>query len=397
MDHQYAAMSLGEDDEGFLMYEDVSVDTVDFDDRWCLVGRFLTDRSIDFDAMQHKMASLWRPVRGLFVKELEPNLFLFQFYHDMDIDRVVEGSPWTFDRIPLIFERLKQGENPRCITPVELTYWVQIHGLIAGFRSETVLKDLGNYIGSYVKMDQNNFAGGWRDYLRIRVRIRVDAPLKKGRKLQMRNGPECKAMFKYEDLTTFCFVCGLLGHSERFCEKAFDTPPHLLVKPYDLEMKAAPRRRSHTIGAKWLRPEMAGKQIGETSATPATSRSEVRIIPAQAGAEIMGGNRGVIDGDADILVHNFDLNGGGNKGDIIGKSAMGNNEEADMENQIVLEQKRRRVSMGINGELPQENMTMEHDMFDVCGNEHVMGDVNISSMQKNLSGAGSGLEARQEL
>ncbi|KAF4372579.1 hypothetical protein F8388_027252 [Cannabis sativa] len=222
MDHQYAAMSLGEDDEGFLMYEDVSVDTVDFDDRWCLVGRFLTDR-------------------------------------------------------------------------IELTYWVQIHGLIAGFRSETVLKDLGNYIGSYVKMDQNNFAGGWRDYLRIR---------------------------------------------------------------------AAPRRRSHTIGAKWLRPEMAGKQIGETSATPATSRSEVRIIPAQAGAEIMGGNRGVIDGDADILVHNFDLNGGGNKGDIIGKSAMGNNEEADMENQIVLEQKRRRVSMGINGELPQENMTMEHDMFD---------------------------------
>ncbi|KAF4377086.1 hypothetical protein F8388_017490 [Cannabis sativa] len=128
MDEQYAAMNLGEDDDGYLMYDNDTGENVDLDDRWCLVGRFLMERTIDFDAMQHKMTSLWRPVRGLFAKELEPNLFLFQFYHDMDIDRVMEGSPWTFDRIPLIFDRLKPGENPRCVTPITLEFWVQVHG-----------------------------------------------------------------------------------------------------------------------------------------------------------------------------------------------------------------------------------------------------------------------------
>ncbi|XP_060972000.1 uncharacterized protein LOC115703869 [Cannabis sativa] len=65
--------------------------------------------------MQNKIATLWQPGRGLYVKELDSNLFLFQFYHEVDIERVIEGSPWTFDRAPLIFERVKSGENPRSI------------------------------------------------------------------------------------------------------------------------------------------------------------------------------------------------------------------------------------------------------------------------------------------
>lgn len=78
--------------------------SVKIDLRWCLVGKFLTESTIDFQAMQHKMASLWRPGRGMYVKQLEPDRFLFQFYHELDIKRVIEGSPWTFGRFHLVFE-----------------------------------------------------------------------------------------------------------------------------------------------------------------------------------------------------------------------------------------------------------------------------------------------------
>ncbi|XP_030486981.2 uncharacterized protein LOC115703884 [Cannabis sativa] len=397
MDQQYAAMSLGDDDDGFLMYDNDTVDTIDFDDRWCLVGRFLTDRTIDFEAMQHKMASLWRPVRGLFVKELEPNFFLFQFYHEMDIERVMEGSPWTFDRIPLIFERLKSGENPRNINPMELIFWVQIHGLKAGFRSERVLKDLGNYMGSYVKMDPNNFLSGWRDYLRVRVRIRIDKALKKGRKLQMKSGLECHTIFKYEDLSTFCFVCGLLGHSERFCEKAFDTPPHLLSKPYNLDMKAPPRRRTHSMGARWLRTEMAAKTYGESSATPAIDRSTT-IIKAVSSEEIMvGGNQGVECGSDAIMGNQDMVEGEGINGNKKGKSIDIENGSEEDDSQIILEQKRRRVTLGINGQAVQEDLFMEEDMHAVLFDDHVANNSSGPSFQKNLSGAGSLAQARQGL
>lgn len=87
------------------MYEGVPDEMLsEIDIRWCLVGRFLTDFPIDFQAMQHKMASLGKPGRGVYIKELESKRYIFQFYHEVDIKRVIEGSPWTFGRFQLIFE-----------------------------------------------------------------------------------------------------------------------------------------------------------------------------------------------------------------------------------------------------------------------------------------------------
>uniref|UniRef100_A0A803PFX8 Zinc knuckle CX2CX4HX4C domain-containing protein n=1 Tax=Cannabis sativa TaxID=3483 RepID=A0A803PFX8_CANSA len=63
------------------------------------------------------------------------------------------------------------------------------------------------YEGKFQKTDPNDFKGVWRDYLRVRVSVCVDAPLKKRMRLQMKNGPICNVKFKYEDLTTLAFVC----------------------------------------------------------------------------------------------------------------------------------------------------------------------------------------------
>uniref|UniRef100_A0A803P1I4 Uncharacterized protein n=1 Tax=Cannabis sativa TaxID=3483 RepID=A0A803P1I4_CANSA len=58
MDTDYQTMNLGGEDDDFLMYENGDEELFEVDDRWCLVGRFLIDRTIDFQAMQQKMTSL---------------------------------------------------------------------------------------------------------------------------------------------------------------------------------------------------------------------------------------------------------------------------------------------------------------------------------------------------
>ena len=68
------------------------------DSALCLVGRFLTDRSINNQAMKSTLAALWRSVKGMSIKDLTPSVFLFLIYHEMDLERVVRGGPWTFDR-----------------------------------------------------------------------------------------------------------------------------------------------------------------------------------------------------------------------------------------------------------------------------------------------------------
>ncbi|KAL8155863.1 hypothetical protein AgCh_001059 [Apium graveolens] len=58
--------------------------------------------------------------------------------------------------------------------------------------------------------------------------------------------------FKYENIPTFCFICGLLGHSEKFCARLFDTPAEKIIKPYGIWMKAPLSKQVKPIGAQWL-------------------------------------------------------------------------------------------------------------------------------------------------
>lgn len=135
MEASFARFSIEGEDQGGISYEKDSTLISEIDTRWCLVGKFLTDSSIDFQAMQHKVASLWRPGKCMYVKMLDPNRFLFQFYHEIDIKRVCDGSPWMLGRFHLFFEMLQEGMDPRTMSINNLGIWVQIHGLATGFMS----------------------------------------------------------------------------------------------------------------------------------------------------------------------------------------------------------------------------------------------------------------------
>lgn len=87
---------------------------------------------------------------------------------------------------------------------------------------EKVLKAVGDYIGKFVVSCPKNFTGVWRDYLRVRVLINIEKPLKRRMKI-FRNKEECFWVnFKYERLPTFCFLCGVIGYSEKLCHKLFN-------------------------------------------------------------------------------------------------------------------------------------------------------------------------------
>lgn len=64
---------------------------------FCLIGRFLTDRNIRVNVMKEVLANVWRPRRGVTITETDKGLSLFQFYHRLDLETVVEGGPWSFD------------------------------------------------------------------------------------------------------------------------------------------------------------------------------------------------------------------------------------------------------------------------------------------------------------
>lgn len=121
----------------------------------------------------------------------------------------------------------------------------------AGFMSTEMVSYSGDYIGKFIQSDPNNFVGTWRDYLRVRVTIALDKPLKRRMKLRKSADNWCWVNFKYENVLTFCFICGFIGHSEKFCEKLFNTPNESIERPYGVWMRAESKRRNYTMGAQW--------------------------------------------------------------------------------------------------------------------------------------------------
>uniref|UniRef100_A0A803PIN7 Reverse transcriptase domain-containing protein n=1 Tax=Cannabis sativa TaxID=3483 RepID=A0A803PIN7_CANSA len=281
-------ISLDEEEVEVLRIPTGRAEEVAIDTRWCLVGKLLTGRVSDFNVFQNMMAFLWQPGMGMYVKELNPNLFLFQFYHEIDIQLVIDGSPWTYDRKPFIFTRLKEGDNPRLVEINHLDMWVQLHNLQPGNMTLSVMTALGNFIGTFIESDPNNFVGVWRDFLRVRVRINVIKPIKRRMKVSTDNASWYWANFKYEKLPTFCFICGIIGHSERFCPRLLLKPLHLQEKPYTLELRACLQRRHSTFGAQWLRSGAVVRDDTRQGSIVNNSEQGVNLIPMNP--EQLGGS-----------------------------------------------------------------------------------------------------------
>ena len=143
-----AGLQLDEEEEGGLIVAGEEIGDpgdIRLDSKFCLVGRLLMDKGGNFIAMKNTMASLWRPGRGVCIKNLSPTLFLFQFFHEIDVRRVLESCPWTFDQHILIIRRLGVDEQPQNIPLFHTYLWVQVYNLPLGFQSEKILQSIGNF------------------------------------------------------------------------------------------------------------------------------------------------------------------------------------------------------------------------------------------------------------
>ena len=85
--------------------------------------------------------------------------------------------------------------------------------------------------------------------------------------------------FRYERLTTFCFICGCLGHTDRKCSKIFDHPDGVVVKPYGPWMKASNGRSPISGAERWFQTgPVAGREEEELGSTVVSMKVDMSII-----------------------------------------------------------------------------------------------------------------------
>ena len=187
-----------------------------------LFGHLLTDGNQNQRALKNTMRSTWKMGSDLQIMDMGNNVLRFKFGSEYQLKWVEQNGPWNFDNNLLLLCRWRRGLSAANIKFTHSPFWVQIWGLPFELMSEEVGRKLGNSIGRFIEMDRQARQSEQAKFMRIRVDLQLDKPLRRGGRVAIVVGEKCWVSFRYERLPVFCFQCGKLGHDEKHCLDLLD-------------------------------------------------------------------------------------------------------------------------------------------------------------------------------
>jgi hypothetical protein len=229
-------------------------------DKPTLAAKFYTRRVINVEAIARTFKPLWQTRKSFSIQDVGDNMVLIEFEEAADLERVLLGEPWSYDKYLIAFHRLSNEVAVENLPFHLVDFWVQLHNLPVLSMKRKVAVAMGSYIGEVLPSPNQEEEAVNGKYLRVRVRVDITKPLCHGRKISLGNGAEDWVSFQYERLPNFCYWCGTPTHGERDCEDWLSTPANLREKPmeYGTWLRAAgeraPRRVQITVEGSNRRP-----------------------------------------------------------------------------------------------------------------------------------------------
>ena len=99
------------------------------------------------------------------------------FSEEFDIDKVVAGEPWTFDKYLVALKRIQSQLEMKSLEFDSAHFWIQVHDLPVGSLNMRVVQDIVSVAGEVVnsRADNEDYEGG--NFMRVRLKVDVTKPL----------------------------------------------------------------------------------------------------------------------------------------------------------------------------------------------------------------------------
>ena len=91
-------------------------DTFDFENqdlkpRCMLVAKFFTKRALSVEVVARTLRPLWKTKQDFHIKDLGNHMILFSFEDDLDVEHVLLGAPWSFDKYLIALCRYESDKS----------------------------------------------------------------------------------------------------------------------------------------------------------------------------------------------------------------------------------------------------------------------------------------------
>ncbi|KAJ4845013.1 hypothetical protein Tsubulata_037829 [Turnera subulata] len=226
--------------EDVLFLDDHGLDVEE--PRFFLLAKVLGTKHLNPKAFTNVMRGLWGPTKGLEITQLERSLFLLQFKSKRDVQAVLRGEPWSFDKRLIVLKQVSGDEQFTEVPMHHCSFWAKIYDVPMTFRNDRHMALIAGRLGTFCSFDERG-AVGWGCFVRVRVTLDIDLPLKKVIRSRSSQSENLIFPVKFENLPNYCYGCGLIGHLVRECDiwsgsDSDDEPSY----PFGDDLRASPTR-----------------------------------------------------------------------------------------------------------------------------------------------------------
>ncbi|KAK1696915.1 hypothetical protein QYE76_013612 [Lolium multiflorum] len=217
-------------------------------EKWSLVGKVLSPNVVHIQSIRAAMRPAWGNPRGLRIKPGGDNVFVADFPNKADRDWVLAGTPWMVGRHAVLLQDLDPRIRPSDVRFDTMSIWARIHDLPFGWMNNKRGLKVAKIIDKGCSVDVDEFGEASGTFLRARVAIPIDQPLRRWVMVR-RDGKDERFILQYEKLPFYCFSCGLIGHGELECKTPADRDASGKL-PFDRDLRVPDehKRRVQSFG-----------------------------------------------------------------------------------------------------------------------------------------------------